>query len=232
MTIDATTPKDVLLFIPNLIGYARIVSVLTSLLLMILVPQLWIPSILLYLAGFIGDLVDGWAARKWNQMSSFGGVLDMVTDRCSTLGLLYVLGSESAFRNDATWKILFLLLQILDISSHWTQMHSSLALGTHHKSEEGNKKKNFLVRWFYSYYYFFGYLCVGAEFTYALLYVKSKLLSSDHPSFWLTTANYALVLTTPGCIAKQLVNIMQLGSSCYSIATYDADERNNHKKQS
>ena len=29
-----------------------------------------------------------------NQTSSFGGLLDMVTDRCSTLGLLYVLGGE------------------------------------------------------------------------------------------------------------------------------------------
>lgn len=229
---EATTPEDVLLFIPNLIGYARVVSVMTSLLLMIIAPQLWILSILLYLAGFIGDLVDGWAARRWNQMSSYGGVLDMVTDRCSTMALLYVLGSESAYRDQAIWKILFLLLQILDISSHWTQMHSSLALGAHHKSAEGNAGKNFLVRWFYAYYYFFGYLCVGAEFTYALLYVKSRLLASDHSSFWLTTANWALVVTSPGCVAKQLVNMMQLCSSCYSIAKYDAEERNSNKKQS
>jgi hypothetical protein len=49
-------------------------------------------------------------------------------------------------------------------------MHSSLALtGAHHKSLEGNKGKNFLVRWFYQYYWFFGYLCVGAELTYILL---------------------------------------------------------------
>ena len=29
---------------------------------------------------------DGLVARKMNQTSTFGGLLDMVTDRCSTLG--------------------------------------------------------------------------------------------------------------------------------------------------
>lgn len=53
-----------------------------------------------YLASFILDLFDGMAARKFDQCSEFGGLLDMVTDRCSTLGLLFVLygeyGSESS----------------------------------------------------------------------------------------------------------------------------------------
>jgi CDP-alcohol phosphatidyltransferase len=43
-----------------------------------------------------GGISDGMVARKMNQTSSFGGLLDMVTDRCSTLGLLYVLGGEYA----------------------------------------------------------------------------------------------------------------------------------------
>ncbi|GKY99304.1 hypothetical protein MPSEU_000885500 [Mayamaea pseudoterrestris] len=156
----------------------------------------------------------------------------MVTDRCSTLGLLYVLGGELAYRDAAGWKILFLCLQILDISSHWTQMHSSLALGAHHKSAEGNAGKNFLVRWFYSYYYFFGYLCVGAEFTYVLLYVKSRLLAAKDASFLLSLANWSLLVTTPGCVAKQFVNLMQLCSSCYAIARHDAELRNLVRKQS
>ena len=43
---------------------------------------------------FVGDLVDGHAARKFNQSSEFGGMLDMITDRCSTLGLLFALSCE------------------------------------------------------------------------------------------------------------------------------------------
>ena len=51
-------------------------------------------GIILYLLSFIGDLFDGMAARKFNQTSKFGGLLDMVTDRCATLGLLFVLSHE------------------------------------------------------------------------------------------------------------------------------------------
>lgn len=47
-----------------------------------------------YLYSFAADLFDGMAARKYNQCSSFGGLLDMVTDRCSTLGLLFILYGE------------------------------------------------------------------------------------------------------------------------------------------
>jgi len=43
---------------------------------------------------FAADLFDGMAARRFNQCSSFGGMLDMVTDRCSTLGLLFILYGE------------------------------------------------------------------------------------------------------------------------------------------
>jgi phosphatidylglycerophosphate synthase len=49
---------------------------------------------MLYLYSFTADLFDGMAARKFNQCSTFGGLLDMVTDRCSTLGLLFVLYGE------------------------------------------------------------------------------------------------------------------------------------------
>jgi len=34
------------------------------------------------------------AARKLNQTSQFGGLLDMITDRCATLGLLILLSNE------------------------------------------------------------------------------------------------------------------------------------------
>jgi phosphatidylglycerophosphate synthase len=39
-------------------------------------------------------MFDGMAARKYNQCSTFGGLIDMVTDRCSTAGLLCVLSRE------------------------------------------------------------------------------------------------------------------------------------------
>lgn len=227
------TANQVLLYVPNLVGYARVGCAVGSFGLMICAPDgTWHVAILLYLTNFVGDLVDGWAARRWRQSSSFGGVLDMVTDRCATAGLLFVLAGDCA-ATDARlpipiYRLSFLALLLLDVSSHWVQMHSTLALGVHHKSAEGNRDKNVLVRWFYQYYWFFGYLCVGAELTYILLYVLLHL--PDHKYGLIRTAIRALwVACAPGCLAKQLVNVAQLSSSCRAIAQHDADVANKMK---
>lgn len=93
-TTTTTTANDVLVYVPNLIGYSRVSCTLAGLLLMMAYPRFWLVATLLYAASFVGDLFDGLVARKLNQTSTFGGLLDMVTDRCSTLGLLYVLGGD------------------------------------------------------------------------------------------------------------------------------------------
>lgn len=46
--------------------------------------------------------------------SRFGGVLDMVTDRVSTCGLLVILS-----RLYPDYLLVFTLLIVLDITSHW-----------------------------------------------------------------------------------------------------------------
>jgi CDP-diacylglycerol--inositol 3-phosphatidyltransferase len=227
------TENDVLLFVPNLIGYGRVACALASFLIMICLPEYWILAVALYLANFIGDLFDGFFARKLNQCSTYGGVLDMVTDRCGTLGLFLVLSAEymdvDATLSFPIFRPAFLVLAILDISSHWVQAYSALTTGHHHKSEEGNKGRNILVRWFYEYYYFFGYLCVGAEFTYVLMYCRKHLDDETGwtPSEFLRTAlDIFLCVCIPGCLAKQVVNVAQLTSGFSAIARYDADQIN------
>ena len=220
-----TTASDVLLYIPNLIGYSRVVFTLTSFALILWnAESYWALAAVLYLASFVGDLFDGWAARKLNQTSSFGSVLDMITDRCSTLGFLFILAEIYRPVDDANgmpcFRALFLALVLLDISSHWCQMYASLSCGQHHKSEEGNKGRNFLVRWFYKYYWFFGYLCVGAEFTYILLFLLQYV-----PAEAQGLVKVGLLICVPGCAAKQFVNVAQLASSCYAIAAFDAEQK-------
>lgn len=223
-TSTTVTAEDVLLYIPNLIGYGRIVCTLVSYALLLSdAPAYWGLATILYLSSFVGDLFDGWAARKLNQTSSFGGVLDMVTDRCSTAGWLYILAAVVYKPVDDAlggpyFGGTFLALILLDISSHWCQMYASLSAGGHHhKSEAGNEGRNFLVRWFYKYYWFFGYLCVGAEFTYILL-----LLQQYAPDAWQPVVAAGLLICLPGCVAKQFVNVAQLASSCHAIASADA----------
>ena len=128
------------------------------------------------------------------------------------------------------------MLIILDISRHWCQMYSTLSLKQHHKSAEGNKGRFFLVRWYYLSYPFFGYCCVGAEFTYVALYIFAKInqeaSADDVGSVYLyqdtinTIVEYFLMISIPACTVKQIVNVSQLCSSCYAVAEYDAKEKN------
>ncbi len=139
----------------------------------------WKLSILSYLLAFVGDVVDGYVARAFNQCkepfnsytpsrysaigSKFGGVLDMVTDRVSTCGLLVVI--SHLYPSSALY---FILLIVLDITSHWFHV---MSVSAHHKSKEALEHRNALLQWYYSIYPLFGYCCVGTELFYILLYV-------------------------------------------------------------
>jgi CDP-diacylglycerol--inositol 3-phosphatidyltransferase len=74
----ASILNPVFFYIPNLIGYGRIVLALAALYI-IKTSGFW--SILFYVASCLLDAADGFAARYYGQSSNFGAVLDMVTDR-------------------------------------------------------------------------------------------------------------------------------------------------------
>ena len=125
---------------------------------------------------------------------------------------------------------LFIMLIILDISSHWCQMYSTLSLKQHHKSSEGNKGRFFLVRWYYLSYPFFGYCCVGAEFTYVAFYILTRMkldTTSGIEDYTIIQSyvEYFLMVSTPACAVKQVVNVSQLCSSCYAVAEHDAKQK-------
>mmetsp|Transcript_12771 Transcript_12771/g.19222 ORF Transcript_12771/g.19222 Transcript_12771/m.19222 type:complete len:243 (-) Transcript_12771:243-971(-) len=229
-------PRNVLAYIPNIIGYLRVFLTLSSITLMICSPRNhWEVAIVAYVSSFVGDLFDGMAARKFDQCSAFGGLLDMVTDRCSTAGLLCVLSRE--YGDEPFLVLLFTMLILLDISSHWCQMYSTTSLQQHHKSADGNKGRFFLVRWYYSSYPFFGYCCVGAEFTYIALYVLARVnndasldndggYDNNNAGTLKMLVEYFLMASVPACAVKQVVNVSQLCSSCYAVAKHDAMQKN------
>lgn len=105
------------LFVPNLIGYVRIISGLLAFV-AARDPARWAEFFLLYAFSYSLDAVDGVAARKLGQTSRLGAVLDMVTDRFCTAGLLSVLAALYP-----AWHWVFTFLMILDIVSHWAQMY-------------------------------------------------------------------------------------------------------------
>ena len=81
------------------------------------------------------DELDGRAARAFNQTSTLGALLDMVTDRVATTGLLAILCAVYP-----AGSLVFLVLLALDISSHWFQMYSTLLAGSAtHKVRGGDR---------------------------------------------------------------------------------------------
>ncbi|KAK2980211.1 hypothetical protein RJ640_001557, partial [Escallonia rubra] len=131
---------------------------------------------------FVCDALYGWFARKFNQVLTFGAVLDMVTGRCffhrtpilftsfcsclslqfslnvmiSTACLLVIL--SQVYRPG----LVFLSLLALDIASRWLQMYSTFLVGkASHK--DVNDSTNWLFKAYYGNMMFMGYYCVACE---------------------------------------------------------------------
>lgn len=101
---------------------------------------------LLYSVSCLLDALDGYAARKYEQSTKFGAVLDMVTDRCTTTCLLVFLAQ--AFPR---WSIVFQLLISLDLASHYMHMYATLSMGGSARSHKNvDESRNWLLKQYYS----------------------------------------------------------------------------------
>lgn len=128
--------ENVFLFVPNIIGYLRIVLALLSFYYM---PHNYIACSVCYIVSVVLDAFDGHAARYFNQCklilfydfmkpkfkfshfyvaSKFGAMLDQLTDRCGTMGLLVTLCMFYP-----KYMLLFQLSMVIDISCHWLYLH-------------------------------------------------------------------------------------------------------------
>jgi len=135
--------ENIFLFIPNIIGYSRIILAFASLYYMPLHPR---TCSLLYSVSCLLDALDGWAARKYEQSTRFGAVLDMVTDRCTTACLLVFL--SSAFPR---WALLFQGLISLDLASHYIHMYATLVMGgTESSHKKVDKSRSRLLNLYYT----------------------------------------------------------------------------------
>ncbi|KAK4536170.1 hypothetical protein CDCA_CDCA07G2195 [Cyanidium caldarium] len=132
------SPARVLLYVPNIIGYLRIA------LAVIAFRQYRDSSrfFTAYLLGFLLDAADGLAARRLQQSSLFGALLDMLTDRCSAMALVVVLGRSAILAPPQKWPValrsrlplaivfICVALILLDAVSHLLQMCAGLVVGS------------------------------------------------------------------------------------------------------
>lgn len=206
------------LFIPNLIGYARIVLAILSFYFM---PTDYIVAANMYLLSGLLDAFDGHAARYFNQSTKFGAMLDMLTDRCVTTALLVVL---SLFY--PKYIFVFQMLICLDIASHWIHVQSSLLKGgaSHKKIDLSG---NFFLRIYYHSRVVLFIMCAGNELFFCMLYLlhftSGPLLSVGGVSFGLWVA--LAWLTLPICVLKQVISVIQLIVACINTARLDESER-------
>nr|POF11230.1 cdp-diacylglycerol--inositol 3-phosphatidyltransferase [Quercus suber] len=124
------------------IGYFRIVLAIASLYFMPLHPR---RCSFLYSISCLLDALDGVAARKFQQSTRFGAVLDMVTDRCTTTCLLVFLATAKP-----AYSMIFQGLISLDLASHYMHMYATLAMGG---SGESHKNVSADRSWIMNKYY-------------------------------------------------------------------------------
>ncbi|XP_002121442.2 CDP-diacylglycerol--inositol 3-phosphatidyltransferase [Ciona intestinalis] len=210
----ATTVKDIMLFIPNLIGYVRIVLAIASAYYM---PFDYVTASLCYVISVGLDAIDGYAARVFNQGTKFGAMLDQLTDRASTATLVMTL---SYFYP----KYMFLLQMslVIDIVCHWLHLHVSIMKGSSHKSM--GLDSNPIMKVYYTSRPVLFFMCAGNELFYSMLYL---LYFTEGPIvLGVSLLRVCLFVSFPIMAVKTLISIIHLMDASIRLCAIDADDRN------
>ncbi|KAF5397066.1 CDP-diacylglycerol--inositol 3-phosphatidyltransferase [Paragonimus heterotremus] len=206
--------ESILLFVPNLLGYGRLILLVLSCWFM---TSNWQLTAVTYFLSGIMDAFDGYAARLLNQSTQFGAMLDMLVDRCATMCLLTCL---SCFY--PAYVFLFQMSMLVDISSHWLHMHTSVLGGRQsHKCIDLNG--NPILCLYYQNKVVLFLMCAGNELFYSCLYIRHFL--SGPLIFGGGLFTLLAVLTAPVAFTKFTINVLQLGAAAVNLAGIDEATR-------
>uniref|UniRef100_A0A7N0T0Q2 CDP-diacylglycerol--inositol 3-phosphatidyltransferase n=1 Tax=Kalanchoe fedtschenkoi TaxID=63787 RepID=A0A7N0T0Q2_KALFE len=212
---------SVYMYIPNIIGYIRVLMNVLAFAICFSNKKLFSA---LYFISFVCDGIDGWCARKFNQVSTFGAVLDMITDRISTACLLVIL--SQVYRPG----FIFLLLLALDIASHWLQMYSTFLLGKNsHKDVKDST--SWLFRLYYGNRMFMAYCCVACEVLYITLFLLAEKQPESITNVVVTSVKQASVISVLVAVSlfgwgtKQAVNVIQMKTAADICVLHDINRK-------
>ncbi|XP_034827496.1 CDP-diacylglycerol--inositol 3-phosphatidyltransferase [Maniola hyperantus] len=154
--------ENIFLFVPNIIGFARVILAIISFYFM---PTHCVLACTCYITSALLDAFDGHAARMFNQSTKFGAMLDQLTDRAGTAGLMMTLAT---FYPEYTFW--FQMSMAIDITCHWIYLHTSTLQGkTSHKFIDIGE--NPIMHLYYTNKNVLFFMCAGNEAFYAALYV-------------------------------------------------------------
>ena len=96
--------------LPNILTYGRIVAVplVAGLLMWDSNTARWI-ALAIYVAAAITDFFDGYLARKWQQQSSLGRMLDPIADKVLVAVVLLVLSASPILYGGHMWAAIIIL---------------------------------------------------------------------------------------------------------------------------
>lgn len=203
-------------YIPNLIGYARLILYLGSF--TCHSWGNWQLCIIFYTIAFILDEFDGRAARAYHQSSNFGAALDMVADRSATAGLCLILAQLYP------QYLLFLIGAIaLDVSSHYFLIYATGLLGKSSHKDSAEWAINPLLKLYYGNKSFLDLLILGNELFYILLYLNFYLAGWNvaFGNWTVGIWQILILIVSPIYLSKQATNIFQLQNSAQAIAQID-----------
>lgn len=200
---------------------------------------------ILYAISQFLDAVDGNLARLLNQgmeklipfgyyslltipiiASRFGAILDMFTDRASTVCLLMLLASLYP-----EYTLILMANAALDICSHFAQLYATFTTGlTSHK--DVSETTNVFLRIYYGNKLVLFLLCLGNEASILLFYLL-KMVQKEQPEERVIPILYVemlLYISVPFMLMKQFMHVLQLQSSMSQLSKLDMKERTQKKK--
>ncbi|XP_047353908.1 CDP-diacylglycerol--inositol 3-phosphatidyltransferase isoform X1 [Vespa velutina] len=214
-----TEAENIFLFVPNIIGYGRVILALISFYFM---PSNYVIASSCYIISALLDAVDGHAARYFNQSTRFGAILDQLTDRVGTMCLLATLCMF--YPSYSFW---FQLSMGIDIACHWIYLHTTLLQGkTSHKFID--MSENPIMRVYYTNRMVLFFMCAGNEMFYATLYL---LYFTEGPILaGVGLYRILMYLSAPVAIVKSAISILHGYVSCINMSIIDQKERQEHLK--
>jgi CDP-diacylglycerol--inositol 3-phosphatidyltransferase len=208
---------EILLFVPNLIGYARVLLLCLAFNYM---TTHYRTTVLLYALSAFLDAVDGYAARILNQCSKFGAVLDMLTDRVATASLIICLAHFYP-----KYMIVFQLWVMLDICSHWAHQLASVIRGDQSHKNTNDKKRHFILRLYYTSRAFLFFMCAMTEVFFCSLYLMYFTEGPQIiPGSSIGLYRIFCYLSAPVAAVKTIISGIHLLDAAWSLACVESED--------
>ncbi|KAG6461443.1 hypothetical protein O3G_MSEX012641 [Manduca sexta] len=206
--------ENIFLFVPNIIGFARVILAIISFYYM---PTHCVLACTCYITSALLDAIDGHAARYFNQSTKFGAMLDQLTDRAGTSCLMMTLATFYP-----TYTFWFQISMAIDITCHWLYLHTSTLQGkTSHKFID--MSENPIMHLYYTNKTVLFFMCAGNEAFYAALYVM--YFYTGPVVLGMGLFKLIALISMPVAVVKAGISVLHGIVASLNLATIDVNER-------